>query len=441
MRILKLESENIKRLQAIEITPQGNVVQICGQNAQGKSSVLDSISYALGGKRAVCDKPVRDGQEKAKVICELDDLIVTRTFTASGGGSLVVSRKDGSRLTSPQGILDELTGSLTFDPLLFTRMDGKEQLETLKRLVGLDFTEQDQKRQSLYDERTQVNRDVKKLRATLESMPEYPDAPGKELSISGLMSELQKRQGQNRSNQAKRDELATLEGRIEKGQGIAADLERQIAELQAKLEGTRSRLNELKQHRGSLQNEVNSLADADEQVIMDKISGAEKINAQVQSNRDRGRLTNEVKEIETKARTLTDHIQAIDKAKSEALKNASFPVPDMSFDENGVLLNRLPFSQASQAEQLRVSVAMGFALNPKLKVLLVRDGSLLDESNLKLLAELAADHEGQVWLERVGEGDGCGVIIEDGRVRGKTHGEIPPMMEQAPQQSGPQPEF
>ena len=51
--IVTLEAENIKRLKAVEITPEGNLVVVGGKNAQGKSSVMDSIAYALGGKKLV----------------------------------------------------------------------------------------------------------------------------------------------------------------------------------------------------------------------------------------------------------------------------------------------------------------------------------------------------------------------------------------------------
>ena len=56
-------------------------------------------------------------------------------------------------------------------------------------------------------------------------------------------------------------------------------------------------------------------------------------------------------------------------------------------------------------------------MNPKLKILLIRDGSLLDEDNLKMVAEMAEEEGGQLWLERVGEGKECQVIIEDGRIK------------------------
>ena len=58
-KILKLQAENIKRLKAIEITPEGHVMVVGGKNGQGKSSTLDAIWYALGGAGAL---PCRAGQ-------------------------------------------------------------------------------------------------------------------------------------------------------------------------------------------------------------------------------------------------------------------------------------------------------------------------------------------------------------------------------------------
>ena len=60
---------------------------------------------------------------------------------------------------------------------------------------------------------------------------------------------------------------------------------------------------------------------------------------------------------------------------------------------------------------------MGLALNPTLRVLLIRDGSLLDDDSMRLIAEMAAKADAQVWLERVGEGDKSAIIIEDGQIR------------------------
>ena len=67
MKIISLQSENIKKIKAVEIRPTDNTVIISGKNGQSKSSVLDSIYYALGGKDKIPSKPIRDGEKKAEM--------------------------------------------------------------------------------------------------------------------------------------------------------------------------------------------------------------------------------------------------------------------------------------------------------------------------------------------------------------------------------------
>ncbi len=62
-------------------------------------------------------------------------------------------------------------------------------------------------------------------------------------------------------------------------------------------------------------------------------------------------------------------------------------------------------------------MALGLAMNPKLKVLLIKDGSLLDEDNLAMISKMAEKAGGQIWIERVGLGKEMTVILEDGEVK------------------------
>ena len=93
------------------------------------------------------------------------------------------------------------------------------------------------------------------------------------------------------------------------------------------------------------------------------------------------------------------------------------PVPGLGFDDTGVTLAGLPFNQTGQAEQIGASAAIAAALNPKLRVMLIRDGSLLDRHSLAILAEMAEAHDMQVWLERVTDGQPVGIVIEDGEIK------------------------
>ena len=88
----------------------------------------------------------------------------------------------------------------------------------------------------------------------------------------------------------------------------------------------------------------------------------------------------------------------------------------LGFDEDGVTYNGIPFAQASSAEQIRVSLAMAMALNPELKVLRIKDGSLLDGDAMEAIREQIVERDFQLWIERVGDADAGAVIIEDGEV-------------------------
>jgi len=109
----------------------------------------------------------------------------------------------------------------------------------------------------------------------------------------------------------------------------------------------------------------------------------------------------------------------VDADKARAIERANLPVPGLGFGDGEVLFGGVPFEQASQAEKIRVSVAIAMAANPSLKVLCIRDGSLLDRDSLRLLTEIVEQNDYQLWLEKVGDEDAAtGIVIEDGTVRG-----------------------
>jgi len=422
MKIVKLEAENVKRLSAVEITPDGSLVVIGGLNEAGKSSVLDSIEYALGGGDSLPSMPIRQGQKKAHVILDLGDIKVKRYFTKIGS-RIEVSSGDGLPMSSPQAILDRLTGRLSFDPLEFARMKTKEQVETLKALVGLDFSALDMERKKAFDERTMVNRELKSAQVQLEAIAAV-EAPDSEISISDLTSELEMQLEVNQENQKKRDEFQSLKSQIASKDQLLEDVKRRLESLKNEtlklLESEQKMLGERNAlHATMMQkdNELKDLVDLPLEEIRQQIKGAEAINRKVRHKKERAERIEDLKSGQSKADCLSRRIDEIDSQKEQSLASAKFPIPDLSFSENGVTYKGIPFDQCSSAQQLRVSLSMGIALNSKLKVILIRDGSLLDATNLSLVAEMAEEAGSQVWLERVGEGKECSVIIEDGHVK------------------------
>ncbi len=417
LRIVELKIENVKRLSAVSITPAGNTVIIGGNNANGKSSVLDSIEMAFTGKK--CDKPVRDGAESGRVVADLGEIIITRTFTEAGGGTLVVKSADGTKLSSPQGILDKLYGSIAFDPLDFTRMKPKDQLEELRRIVGVNTTLIDTSRQAKYDERTQVNRKVAELKATIATMPFHEDAPKEPLSAAELSAKISEGNAANtaradyirRGNSAKNavtlfvSNIASIKNQIETLQRSLADQETGHKQSLDELEKLRAQADDF------LEVNVSGLA-----VQMDDISA---LNKKLDENTTRNDAEEALTKWEANSIALTNAITDLDERKRKKLEDAKYPVAGLRLTDEGIIYNGIPFAQSSAAEQLRVSVGIGLSANPRLRVMLVRDGALLDSESLALLEKMAEDAEAQVWVERVGKGDECSIIIEDGRVEGE----------------------
>lgn len=416
MHIISLHAENIKRLKAVHIAPDGALVEITGKNAAGKSSVLDSIMYAIGGKDQICEKPLRNGQKKGHIVCDLGELVVTRNFTESGS-TLTVTDKDGVKQTSPQSILDRLTGKLSFDPLAFSRMESREQAATLKKLVGLDFTAIDTERQKAFERRTAFKRMLDEKNAQIKNLPHHQNVPAVEQSAADLVKEINVAIGKNRMIDAAR---AGIDQKESDGKAIATRLKaiaqdiEELCEQQAELENRQAKciasVVQMKVDLGAME-----LGDVD--AAQQKLADITAINAKIRDNAKRDEIVEHAENIEAEVEHLTERIKEIDQQKTNALANAPFPVPGLSFDESGVLLNGLPFAQSSAAEQLKTSVAIGLAGNPTLRVMLIRDGSLLDSDSLKIVAEMAAEKDSQIWIEKVSDGSNVGVVIEDGCVK------------------------
>ena len=393
-KIVRLSSTNYKRLKAVEIQPDpnGNLVIVAGRNGQGKSSVLDSITAALGGVNSkTTPKPIRDGEDRAEIVLETEELVVTRRFTPSGS-TLTVKSTDGATYSKGQGKLDDLLGKLSLDPLEFTQLSDRDQLAALLDLVELteDIPTLDAERNRLYSERTDIGRRGK----AIGDVSVDESLPTDEASASELIAQIRDAHEANRA--------------IDDAEAQRVRLAQRVTELEAELKLAREKLGELETR---AQGERIDASDLEAQ-----LASIEDTNAQIRENntaRERAALQAGLRDEYAK---LTAEIEAIDKRKAGALSAAEFPVDGLGFDAEGVTYQGVPFKQASSAEQLRVSLAMAIALNPQLRVIRIADGSLLDADNLALIEQMATEHDFQVWIEVVGDGNGAGVVIEDGEV-------------------------
>lgn len=420
MKIIKLRAENVKRLVAIEISPDPGeaLVIVRGNNAAGKSSVLESIKYAFAGRASHPPKVIRDGEKHACVEVETEDLIVVRKWKEGAEETTTeveVRAKDGTKIPSPQKVLDKLFDALAFDALEFVTLKPKEQLELLKKLVpGADTTKLDADRKAAYDARTLIGRDLDSAQARLKAMPTQKPEPAPD------PADLRRQSDALRLLVQKQREATT---NSDAAMRRVNDMKDHVAAAEAAVVAARKRLEAAMQEAARADNAVDAADDAAAgapekmEALAKEIDAAGVLATANARWAEREKLAARVDELKADHDAKDAAIFKIDAEKSRILAEASFPVDGLGFGPEGVSYKGLPFEQASQAEQLRVSVAIGAARNPKLRVMTVREGSRLDRHGLKLLAELAKERDVQVWLEAVGEDGPASVVIVDGVVR------------------------
>ena len=415
MQIIRLEADSFKRLRAVDITPRGDMVMITGRNAQGKSSVLDSIQAALAGGRACPADPIRHGQKGASIRLDLGDLVVTRKFTKDGS-TLTVTNAEGGKISSPQAMLDAMLGQISFDPLAFSKAKPRDQFDQLKDVakVDLDLEKMDQLNQADFARRTDLNREAKAARAQLEGLRLPAGEVGEPRDVAKLIAEVQEASQARMTSQRERDDRQRIQNRIDAKRAEVDALRTKAMALQE----------EIKVLKAQVEAEPSTpepeAYDASIETLNEAIRTAQVHNDAIRVGQDALRKKTELETLattkETAAQGLTESMAARQEAKEKALAGAKFPVPGLGLGEGIVTYNGVPLSQASSAEQLRISTALAMAANPKLKVVLIREGSLLDEQGLHLVAELAREKGYQVWMESVSNRKDVGVVIEDGQV-------------------------
>lgn len=418
--IISLTVENIKKIKAITIRPSGNVVEITGRNGQGKSTVLDAIWWALKGKDNIQTAPIRNGEKSGKITLELQDYLIERTFRRNELGDdyttkISVITKDRARMTSPQAVLDGFTGMLGFDPLAFMRQTPKQQYDTLRGLCKLDVDveELDRQYKDLFARRTDVNRDVKTCEARLANMVIPAGAPTERVDVAALVDKVEEINAANSAiAQQQRMRQTLLADNVRRGEE-AKKLYARLAEIEKENKSTAEQI-------GTITDYLRENKPQDAAFYSEKIKQAEQINSIMDLRDNRALEEKALRAAQSKADDLTSQMQALQEQKRAAIESAHLPVSGLEFGDGELLLNGVPLEQLSAAEQLKLSMDIAMAENPKLRVILLKDASLLDPQSTDYVRRRAVQEGYQVWEERVSAEGAVGFVIEDGELKQET---------------------
>lgn len=407
IKINKLEIENVKRIKAVKIEPTANgLTVIGGNNNQGKTSVIDSIAWALGGEKYKPSQAQREGSVIPPVLHLVlnNGLVVERKGKNS---SLKVTDPNGEK--AGQQLLNDFVEQLALDLPKFIESSGKEKARTLLKILGIGDQLEDLEKEEIeiYNERQAIGRIAdQKVKFAKEQMY-YPDAPKELISASELIQEQQKILAKNGENQRKREQLHRLE----------QEYQQVIEQIQALLEKQKSIEADLATAKKSAEN----LQDESTEELKQNIANIEEINRKVRANLDKDKAEEDAQYYQNQYNQLTAKISGIRKRKTDLLNSAVLPLEGLSVAEGELIYKGQKWDNMSGSDRLKVATAIVRRLNPKCGFVLLDKLEQMDRETLNEFGQWLEQEGLQAIATRVSTGDECSVIIEDGYIAGQTH--------------------
>lgn len=410
VKINALELENVKRIKAVKIDPtQNGLTIIGGDNNQGKTSVLDSIAWALGGDKNKPSNAAREGSTIPPVlkVTLSNGIIVERKGKNS---SLKVTDPSGKK--AGQNLLNSFIEQLALDLPKFMNKTNKEKAEVLLNIIGVgDQLAVYQKQENeLYQERLTVGRIADQKAKFAKEQPFFEDAPKDLVSPQDLINQQQAILAQNGENQRKREKVTQYEYQVK-------TLTDEVARYEQMLNQKKEELNKATYDLSVAKTDALDLLDQSTDELEKNLAEIEETNRKVRANLDKEKSEEEAKGYKSQYDNLTNQIEDVRKQKYDLLNNADLPLPELSIEDNELTYKGKKWDSMSGSDQLRVSTAIVRKLNPDCGFVLL---DKLEQMDLRTLTEFNAwlEQEGlQAIATRVSTGDECSVIIEDGYVK------------------------
>ena len=410
IKINKLEIENVKRIKAVKIEPTASGLTIVGgNNNQGKTSVLDSIAWALGGEKYRPSQPQREGST------------IPPTLHIVLNNGLVVERKGKNsslKVTDPSGnkggqqLLNEFVEQLALDLPKFMEASGREKAQTLLKIIGVgdQLAALDQEENELYNQRRTIGQIADQKEKFAKEQPYYSDAPKELISPSDLIRQQQEILARNGENQRKRDQVKKYEDSV-------FFLRQSVDSMNEQLEEEKRKLQEAEENLQIAQMNAQDLQDESTAELEESISNIEEINRKVRANMDKDKAEDDAKEYRNQYNALTTEINKKRNAKTDLLQSAELPLPELSVKDGELIYKGQQWDNMSGSDRLKVSTAIVRKLNPKCGFVLLDKLEQMDMQTLNEFGQWLEQEGLQAIATRVSTGDECSIIIEDGYVK------------------------
>lgn len=407
VKINSLELENVKRVKAVKIEPSANGLTIIGgKNNQGKTSVLDSIAYALGGADF---KPTNTKRKDSMVDPYMKVTLSNGIIAERKGKNSSLKVTDPSGKKAGQALLDSFISTFALDLPKFMNSNDREKAKVLLQIIGIGdkLDEFDREEDKLSNERLAIGRIAREKTGHAEQMVQWDGVPEEPVSASELIKQQQEILARNGENQRKRD----------RAKQIQSEYYRQIEDvkaLEARLKDERAKLDQLAIDYATANKSAADLHDESTEELQANLEEIEVINAKVRDNLEKAKAQMEADEYQKKYKELGEQIDQLRYNRMRMLEGADMPLQGLGIDHGALIYNEQPWDNMSGSDQLKVATAVVRKLNPECGFVLL---DKLEQMDLDTLKDFSAwlEKEGlQAIATRVSTGEECTIYIEDG---------------------------
>ena len=457
MYIKKLELLNFQVIENFNAEFDGTVYFVTGDNELGKSTLLKAIGALLTGNR---DDVLRNGASKgfAKMIVGDDgeEYDVQLSFTeANPRGTLTIKQKSTGMQTNNVSMLQRIFGYQDFDAVEFSRWSEtaegrRKQISVVKSLLAPAVRERiesiDAEVAQLKQERTGVNRDVKTFAGFVDTI-EKQLSPGDvekyaaPVDVTALMEKqqinaqlIEKAKTVRAALAQRTEQLAAIPGRFSEAN---KELARNSAKINERIEAAKRAYEkeiaaaefDRKMAEETYEREISAIK-SDEKMFAERKANAEiwlsKYEANNPEKTDVPALLekaeahnkrynvvcqyNEKKHqydsVKATAEKIETRIDELAQERAGLIANAELPIAGLSFTDDGLELNGVPFvpGKVSDSQTMEIAAKLVIASNPTVKVFRIARGESLGAKRLQTIVDIARKNGFQGFIEQVQRG-------------------------------------
>jgi DNA repair exonuclease SbcCD ATPase subunit len=476
MIIKRLELVNFQVISEFNADFEGNVYFITGDNELGKSTVLKAIGALLTGVRdAVLKNGENKGFARMVIGDDGEEYKVELRYTKSNPrGTLSITQKGSGMRSDNVSMLQKILGYTDFDAVEFSRWSEtaegrRKQIEVVKSLlpekVRKRIAEIDSEVIDLKDKRLFSNRELKQYNALCAEAENNLSSGDVEKftvpkDITTLMQEqqvaaqlIEKAKTVRASREQRIIQLSAIPERIKQ---VDEDYLNKIGNIKSRLIEARKAYEEKlalaekaykeaqdmltedsKQVETDKANQLKSIeeervdlerrkANADkwleeyEKDNPEKLDTAERLKAAEEYNK-KCRIVSEYKEKVRLRDSVAKDVDAMEKRleklaseRENLISDSKLPIPGLSFTNEGLELNGVPFiaGKVSDSQIMEVAAKLIIASNPTVKVFRIARGESLGQNRLQAIINIAKENGFQGFIEEVKRGQDE-LIIEE----------------------------